>query len=280
VSVTVSPIRDSAGEVVGASSILRDITAHKHANERFRLAVESAPNAMLLTDQRGLIVLANVEAERLFGYTRAELEGNPIEMLVPRELSAAHEVHRQGFIRDPSKREMGVGRDLWALRKDGTQVAVEVGLNPIHGDGGSSVLASVVDISERRRVERERARLLRETQQAVEARDTFLSVASHELKTPLTALQLTVQGLLRAAARRRPQLAGDQLVKKLAATTRQVARLATLVDQLLDVSRLTAGRFRLERSRTDVSALVDVVVERFVQGAQDCEIRTDNAKAV
>jgi PAS domain S-box-containing protein len=272
VVLTMSPIRDSTGEVVGASSIIRDVTSSKQANERFRLAVDSAPNAMILTDESGEILLANAEAERLFGYSRAELTGRSIELLVPHELRALHQSHRKSFADQPQKRAMGVGRDLWALRKDGSQVPVEVGLNPIYGENERTILASIVDISERRKIERERARLLAETQQAVEARNTFLSIASHELKTPLTALQLTVQSLLRASTRQREPMLAGQLMEKLRATNRQVSRLTMLVDQLLDVSRLTARRLKLERARTDLTSVVKDVIDRFAQSAEGSTI--------
>ena len=280
VAVTVSPVHDSTGAVVGASSIVRDVTASKQASERFRLAVESAPNAMILTDETGRIVLANAEAERMFGYTRAELTGSSVDMLVPLDVRAMHQHHRKGFLGHAQKRAMGVGRDLWALRKDGSQIPVEVGLNPIYGESERTVLASIVDISERRKIERERAKLLAEARQAVEARDTFLSVASHELKTPLTALQLTVQGLLRASTKHRDPPLDAQLIDKLNATNRQVSRLTKLVDQLLDVSRLTAKRLKLECAHTDLTALVNDVIERFAQSAEGCVIQGPNTDPI
>jgi signal transduction histidine kinase len=169
---------------------------------------------------------------------------------------------------------MGVGRDLWAMSKTGKQIPVEVGLNPIQGESERTVLASIVDISGRARIESERRRLLLEAQQAVEARDAFLSIASHELKTPLTALQLTTQALLRACGMGQRQILADAQVRdRLTAATRQVSRLGKLVDQLLDVSRLTSGPLVLERERVDLTEIVDEVVQRFVQNSPACGIR-------
>jgi PAS domain S-box-containing protein len=273
VSLNISVIRDASSQIVGASIMARDNTANKRANERFRLAVESAPNAMVLTDERGRILLINAEAERLFGYTRDELVGRTIEVLLPHQVRGAHREHRAGFMGMPHKRAMGAGRDLWALSKNGDQIPVEVGLNPIQGESERTVLASIVDISERRKIEKDRQRLLLDAQQAVEARDAFLSVASHELKTPLTALQLTTQALLRTAKNPQRTLTAETLIDKLSAANRQVSRLASLIDQLLDVSRLTAGPLLLEPTHADLSQVLQDVVERFTQSTDNCTIR-------
>jgi PAS domain S-box-containing protein len=121
-----------------------------------RLVVESAPSALIMVDISGAITLVNPHTEELFGYARAELLGKPIEMLIPERYRGGHSGLRDGFFRQPSKRAMGAGRDLYGLRKDGTEVPVEIGLTPIQMQVGTCVLASVVDITERRRLERER----------------------------------------------------------------------------------------------------------------------------
>jgi PAS domain S-box-containing protein len=173
VSITFAPIKSSAGAITGTSVIARDITGQKHAEERFRLAVESSPSGMVMVDSAGIITLVNAETERLFGYGREELLGQPVDLLVPERFRAAHPQLRGAFAAHPSTRSMGAGRDLYGLRKDGSEFAIEIGLNPIETSQGIQTLAAVVDITERRRAEaalREREeylRVLTETMPAV-----------------------------------------------------------------------------------------------------------------
>ncbi len=120
---------------------------------RFQLVVEAAPNAMVMIDPAGKIVLVNTQAERVFGYSRAELVGQLVEMLVPERFRSHHPEFRRKFSADPQPRPMGAGRDLYGLRKDGSEFPVEIGLNPIETDGVTMVLSAVVDITERKAAE-------------------------------------------------------------------------------------------------------------------------------
>src|SRR5262249_40296452 len=123
------------------------------AQEQFRLAVESAPNGMVMVNAEGRIVMVNSQVERLFGYSRDELIGSMVEMLVPVASRAQHPSVRKQFLASPEVRPMGRGRDLYGLRKDGSQFPVEIGLNPIDTEDGKMVLSSIVDITERWRAE-------------------------------------------------------------------------------------------------------------------------------
>ena len=134
-----------------------EIERRKHETERaaeqFRLLVESAPSGLLLVDHAGRIKMVNQVMERLFGYDRAELIGQPVEVLVPESSRPGHVVEREQFMRAPSARQMGEGRDLHGRRKDGSVFPVEIGLNPIQTQEGPRVLAVVVDITERKQAE-------------------------------------------------------------------------------------------------------------------------------
>jgi PAS domain S-box-containing protein len=150
----------TALEIDGApifTAHLRDITELKRAEERFHIAVEAAPSGMIMADKEGRIVLVNAHAERLFGYSREELIGRPVDMLVPERLRAKHLSFRSGYVHQPSARPMGAGRYLLALRKDGSEVPVEIGLSPIKTAQGVMVLSAIVDITERVRSDRRRA---------------------------------------------------------------------------------------------------------------------------
>jgi PAS domain S-box-containing protein len=136
------------------------------AQQRFRQAVEASPSAMLMVDAAGRVVLANAQAERSFGYARDELLGNPVEVLLPERFRGPHPEYRAGFAAAPQARQMGAGRELYARRKDGAEFPVEVALTPLETDEGPMVLASVVDITERKRLEEERRRLERRVQDA------------------------------------------------------------------------------------------------------------------
>jgi PAS domain S-box-containing protein len=123
------------------------------AEERLRLVIEAAPSAMVMVNEQGRIALINTETEQLFGYTREELLGEPLEELVPERYRGAHPDHRMGFFRTSSTRPMGANRDLYGRRKDGSEVPIEIGLNPIQTNEGTFVLADIIDITERKKTE-------------------------------------------------------------------------------------------------------------------------------
>jgi len=133
--------------------ILRDVTERERAEQRFRQMIECAPNGMVMVDRLGKIVLVNTQIEQLFGYSRDELLGQPIEVLVPERFRAHHHDYRNSFLAQPAARPMGAGRDLFGLRKDGTEFPVEIGLNPLETEQGMMVLGTIVDITERKLAE-------------------------------------------------------------------------------------------------------------------------------
>jgi len=147
----VAPLSGVSGG--GAAVAHLDVTRRKRAEERFRLAVEAAPSGMVLSDNDGKIVLVNSRTEELFGYGRKELLGKSIEVLLPEAARRSHPALRKEFLAEPLARPMGIGPELTAQRKDGTQFPVEIGLNPIETEDGTWVLSSIVDITARKRTE-------------------------------------------------------------------------------------------------------------------------------
>src|ERR1051325_3218228 len=146
------------------------------SEERFRLVVEAAPNAMLMTDDHGRITLVNGQTEQLFGYTRDELLRQPVETLVPERYRGNHPGHRAGFFRQPSARPMGAGRDLYGRRKDGSEVPIEIGLNPLRSGEGAFVLASIIDITARKQAEQK----IRESEERMRLAQQVAQVGTFE----------------------------------------------------------------------------------------------------
>lgn len=165
VEIGLNPIQSEEGELALASII--DISERKSAEERFRRVVEAAPNAIVLVGRDGNIVLVNAQTEALFGHKREELIGLSVEVLVPERFRAIHPGYRNAFFANPSVRAMGAGRELYGLHRDGTEIPVEIGLNPMQSNEGFMVLASIVDISERRRAQERLHALMLEMQETV-----------------------------------------------------------------------------------------------------------------
>jgi PAS domain S-box-containing protein len=176
VEIGLNPIETEDGVMV--LSAIVDLSGRKRMEERFKRVVEFAPNAMVMINGAGRIEMVNAQTEALFGYDRNELLGQTVEILVPERLRQRHPALRQSFFGDPKSRPMGVGRDLYAVRKDGTEFPVEIGLNPIETDEGEMVLSSIVDISERK---------LREQviQAALKEKDILLGEIHHRVKNNL-----------------------------------------------------------------------------------------------
>jgi PAS domain S-box-containing protein len=217
------------------------------SEQQFRLIVEAAPNGMLLIDKGGTIVMVNASALRQFGYERKELLGRSVEMLVPGPFRSDHQQYRAEFIKAPQARAMGGLRELFGLRKDGSEFAVEIGLTPIQMTKGMGVVASIVDISARKRLEVQ----LRRAERLAEL-GTLASGMAHEIGTPMNVILGRAEYLLQRAA--------DEGMKKgLATIITQVERITKVMNQLLAFAR----RRTPERRAVDFGEIVDDSLEMF-----------------
>ncbi|MCG3130619.1 MAG: Adaptive-response sensory-kinase SasA [Phycisphaerae bacterium] len=250
------PVELSVGEfqILSAKhyvAILRDIRERKRAEERFRIAVEAAPSATVMTDAQGRILLINAQTETMFGYQREELLGNAVETLVPRRFREAHPQFRGAFFADPHARPMGAGRDLYGLHKDGHEFPVEIGLNPIRTDEGLVVLASIVDITERKRAEASLQSAHDELLRRNEEMEQFTYTVSHDLKSPLVNLQGFAAYLARDVEAGRT----DRIIEFTGHITHAVGKMRETIDALLEISR--AGRVSSDAKPVHVRRLVD-----------------------
>lgn len=225
-----------------------------------RAFLDLSPDAVVVVDEDGRIAHANREAEGLFGYAVDDLVGELVEVLVPEGQQTVHEVQRFGFAAAPTQRPMGAGRNLFAQHADGTGIPVDISLAPIETDDGPLVAAVVRDVRDRRdtyaALEEANARLQATNDQleAVNAyQEQFVSMASHELRTPLT----TITGFSEMLELRWRELDDERRDQYLQTIRRSVERQTALLDDLLDVSRIRAGRLGLDPAPVDLAPLVD-----------------------
>ncbi|CAH2602247.1 putative Histidine kinase [Rhodovastum atsumiense] len=176
--LTLAAVRDGDGRLCGFAKVLRDVTPRRRLEERLRQIVESAPSAIVMVNATGRIEMVNAQTERLFGYDRQDLIGQMVEILVPPPAQGRHPGLRHGFFRDPRARPMGAGRDLYARRKDGSTVPVEIGLSPVETEDGPMVLSAIVDISDRKHKEER-------IQAALLEKDVLLGEIHHRVKNNL-----------------------------------------------------------------------------------------------
>jgi protein-histidine pros-kinase len=268
--------RDGTGRPERMVGVCSDVTERKQAEETFQWAVEASPAAMVAVDREGTIVLVNAMTESLLGYARREMVGRSIETLVPARLRHQHEGHRRSFASEPRRRPMGAGRELYALRKDGAEVPVEIGLSPVQTADGPLVLAAITDITERKRIEDERAQILareraarEEMEKANLQKDEFLAFLSHELRTPLSAI-LGWAGLLKDG-----MLPSEGARGAIEAIHRNAQAEARLVESLLDLSRIRSGKLELEREPLDLAPVVRTTIDMFRPEADQKGLRLE-----
>ncbi|HEY9085852.1 MAG TPA: PAS domain S-box protein [Candidatus Tyrphobacter sp.] len=230
--------------------------------------LESLPDAMIIVDVQGHIRYVNHQAEKLFGYERDELLGQPIEMLVPQRFASRHTQHRAGYLHDPHVRPMGAGLELLGRRKDGGEIPVEIMLSPIQGKNGMMVASAIRNVSERKQFEAMLQAKNAELENANAAKDQFLASMSHELRTPLNAIIGFTGTLLM-------QLPGPLTLeqeKQLRIVQTSARHLLSLIGDILDLAKIEAGKVELHFEPVVVDDVVEEVRDALRSLASDKQL--------
>ncbi|MEO7190590.1 MAG: PAS domain S-box protein [Vicinamibacterales bacterium] len=256
ISLTVSPIRTPGGELIGASKIARDLSRIKRAqSDAVHLAaiVDSSDDAIVSKDLNSIVTSWNGAAERMFGYTAAEMVSQSIRKIIPQDRQQEEDTVLSR-IRSGQRVEHF---ETIRQRKDGTLVPVSLTVSPIRDENGTILGASKIarDISDRERAEHERQRLLAIARNASRLKDDFLATLSHELRTPLNAIVGYVRML------QSDLLTGDKRRRAMDTISRNVTSLTQIVEDVLDVSRIVAGKLRLDVQSVDLGPIVVTALE-------------------
>jgi PAS domain S-box-containing protein len=255
-SITVSPIRDASGTIVGASKIARDIGLQKNAERtaaQLAAIVESSDDAIVSKSLDGQIQSWNAGAERIFGYTAEEAVGQSITLIIPKELYA-----EERHIIDRVRRGERVEHfDTTRVTKSGRRIPVSLTVSPVRDPRGTIIGASKIarDISERRRAEEALHKSQQALHEANRRKDEFMALLAHELRNPLAPIRYALATARKCDRTAEQQRRAEDIIE------RQVAHMSRLLDDLLDVSRITRGTLELKRADTELTVALGTAIE-------------------
>lgn len=207
--------------------------------ERLHLVVDAAPNAMVLVDKDGMIRLVNSQMEHVFGYTREELVGRRIDMLAPERFRRDHSGHWDAFFGDESTWSGGLGVDLFGQCRDGDEIQLEIRMNSVQSQDGTFILASMIDITERKQVEKALEAAREAAEKANRSKSAFLAAMSHEIRTPMNGI-MGMTDLALDTDLSTQQREFLELVKS------SSEALLTVINGILDFSKIEAGKLELD----------------------------------
>jgi len=252
--IALTPVKTDAGLLV--ASTIREVNAADESEAYFRTILESAPDAMIIVDEKGKIAIVNAQAEEMFGYGRDEMLGHKIEMLLPKRVRDRHRNHRRNFVTNPELRPMGPDLELIGRRSDGSEFPVEISLSPVTTSSGAFVSSVIRDVTDRKRMEQEIKAAQQAAERAQKANTAFLAAASHDLRQPVQALNLLNGALRRTVKDKRALEMIDSQEHSLTAMT-------NLLNSLLDISRLDAGAVTPEIEEFPMQRLIGRLSAEF-----------------
>jgi PAS domain S-box-containing protein len=241
----------------------------------FRTLLDSAPDAMIIVDEAGDIATVNNQAVQMFGYEREELQGQKIEMLLPARIRDRHLGHRASFAKNPELRPMGVGFELVARRKDGSEFPVEISLSPIEAESSTFVSSVIRDVTERKKMEQEIIAAQQAAERANKANSAFLAAASHDLRQPVQALSL-LNGALRRTVK------DERALEMIENQEHSLTAMTNLLNSLLDISRLDAGAVTPEIEEFPMQRLIDRLSAEFARQAahKGLQFKSESCRAI